>query len=124
VRLATFSVTIACVLSLACDSNPASDVKIVERPATNASPPMDTMPSPKSEVNVYVPGPRFSSEMCAVQPEKSKGPYKFVAKGPCAFEQTGNMSCRGSSDDYYASLLRQGPGDVTISVYLNVETGG
>lgn len=112
-KVASFAVIVACISSVACERDPASNVKIIARPtATAAAPIAPTFP----------PSPPFRSELCKVQPEAAKGPHRFVVEGPCAFEQTSNMACKGAVDDLYASLLRQGPGDVTISVYLNIET--
>lgn len=111
------------VSGLGCDRDPASDVKIIERPAVDASPKTTTVPTRKAEINLYVPGPPFRAELCKAEPEKSKGSNWFAVSGICAFQQTANVNCRAVSDDFYASLLRRGPGDVTISVYLNIETG-
>lgn len=112
-KLVILVVTAACISSVACERDPASNVKIIQRPtvAANAA----TTPT-------FPPPPPFRSEFCKVPPEATKGPHRFVVEGACAFEQTSNMACKGSLDDLYASLLRQGSGDVTISVYLNIET--
>lgn len=111
------------VSGLGCDRDPASDVKIIERPAVDASPKAMTVPSPKAEINLYVPGPPFRAELCNAEPEKSKGSNRFMVRGICGFQQTANVKCRAVADDFFASVVRKGPGDVTISVYLNVETG-
>ena len=113
-KLASLAVTAACISSIACERDPASNVKIIQRPTVAANAPTAT---------TFPPPPPFRSEYCKVPPEASKGSHKLVVTGPCAFEQTSNMACKGAFDDYYASMLRVVPGgDVTISIYLNIET--
>ena len=112
-KLVSFAVIVAFASSAACERDPASNVKIIARPTATATQPLPT---------TYPPTPPFRSELCKVPPEATKGTHRFVVEGPCAFVQTSNMACKGSLDDLYASLLRAGPGEVTVSVYLNIET--
>jgi hypothetical protein len=103
---------VLCMAVIGCDPDPAGEIKIISRPtgstdsASNAPPPVI---------------PPFRPELCTVQPEQTPGKTKFVANGPCAFHHEGNVKCRAALDDFHTVLLRQGPGDATVSIYLNIE---
>lgn len=130
-KFASFAAIVVCVAGLGCDRDPASDVKIIARPTADSTSvaradsisAATARPTSKAELNIYVPGPPFRSELCNVEPEKSKGSSTFVVRGPCPFNHRGDVKCTAVADDFYAAVLRQGPGDVTVSVYLNIETG-
>jgi hypothetical protein len=130
VKFAGFAAIVACVAGLACDPDPASEVKVIARPVATATPvaaadsgtSVNPVPVKKSELNVYVPGPAFRAEQCNVEPETSKGQSTFSVKGICAFEQQSDVKCSAVADDFYTALLRQGPGKSTVAIYMNIET--
>lgn len=114
-KFASFAAIVACVSGLACDRDPASEVRIVARPPA----------APGSVVAAsggFIAPPAFRPELCNVQPEKTKGSSTFVVRGPCAFNHGGDIKCTAVVDDFYTALLRQGLGDATVSVYFNIET--
>jgi len=116
-RFACFAALMVFALT-ACDDDPASKVKVIERPAGTvaARPDSDT-----SSIYKWKPAPEFRSEMCNVTPETEKGRTTFVANGPCSFRHHANVKCSAALDDFHAVMLRHGPNDATVAVYLNVE---
>ena len=111
-RFSLFAI-VACAICTACERDPASKVKIVARPVTQAGSALDT-------AKPFVTPP-FHTDLCNVQAEQPKGSSSFAFKGPCDFHQTGDVKCRAAIDDFYTMLVRQGPGGATVSVYVNVE---
>lgn len=105
-----------CASALACDRDPASDVKIIPRPTVAPG-------SVAFDSSGFIPPPAFRPELCNVQPEKAKGSSKWVVKGPCTFDHHADVKCSVAFDDFYTVLLRQGQGEATVAVYFNVETG-
>ncbi len=101
---------VACLALPACDRDPASNVKIIARPAAVS----DSAATP-----IMV---AFRPELCVLPPEDSVGKSTFVAKGPCSFRHEASLRCRRSIDDFYVAILRKAPGDATVAVYINVET--
>lgn len=114
-KFASFLVVVACGSALACDPDPASELKIIPRPAA-------TPGSVVSDSGGFVAPPAFSPELCNVLPETSKGSSTFVVKGPCTFDHGGDVKCSTAFDDFYTALLRKGPGDATVAIYFNIET--
>lgn len=112
---ARFFVILACASFVACERDPASNVKIIARPAASAGTNADT---------AYVPPPPFHPDLCKLQPEQAKGSSTLVFSGSCNFHHTSDVKCRATVDDFYTMLVRQGPESATTSVYLNVETYG
>ncbi|MFN2602336.1 MAG: hypothetical protein ABR582_06210 [Gemmatimonadaceae bacterium] len=108
--------TLACAGFFACERDPASNVKIIARPVAPAGSAADTAK--------FAPPPPFHADLCKLQPEQAKGSSKIVFSGPCNFSHSGDVKCRAALDDFYTMLVRQGPGNATTSVYLNVETFG
>lgn len=104
---------VACLATLACDPDPASKVRIIERPEGTPG-----FPTSASTAPVIPP---FRSELCAVEPEQVKGSTRFALNGPCSFQHTGDVKCRAALDDFHIAFLRKGPGDATVALYLNVE---
>jgi len=104
------------VAALACERDPASNVKIVARPTVAPG-------SAAFDSSGFVAPPAFRPELCNVQPEKTKGSSKWVVKGPCTFDHNADVKCSTAFDDFYTALLRHGPGDATVAVYFNIETG-
>ena len=121
-----------CIASLACERDPASNVKIIARPPAAPAPsavPGQEEPSQPLIVTGNLPvntaasaaeAPPFKPELCKLQPDTA-GSSTFRVKGPCAFQHSGNVKCRAVVDDFYTTLLRKGPGEATTAVYLNVE---
>jgi hypothetical protein len=103
----------------ACDKDPASKVRIIDRPP-RAVAIHDTAATPVP-VDPYKPPPPFKSDLCNVAPETTTGRTTFVANGPCSFKHTADVKCRAVADDFHTVILRQGPGEATVSVYLNIE---
>jgi hypothetical protein len=101
--------------TLACERDPASNVKIIDRPAGSAA--TDSAANARAQL----PPPPFSSELCNIQPETKTGRSTFAANGPCTFRHTGDVKCREALDDFHTMMLRQGPGEATVAVYLNIE---
>ncbi len=91
----------ACASFVACEKDPASNVKIISRPVA-AGTALDT---PK-----FAPPPPFHADLSF--------------SGPCSFRHTADVKCHAAVDDFYTMLVRHGPGNATTSVYLNVETFG
>jgi hypothetical protein len=104
---------LASAIVFACERDPASNVKIVARPATQAGSALDT-------AKPFVTPP-FRSDLCNVQAEQPKGSSSFVFNGPCDFHQIGYVKCRAAIDDFYTMVVRQGPAGATVSVYVNIE---
>jgi hypothetical protein len=98
---------IALAAAVACKPDPAKAVKIVSAP-----------PAPPAPIAVLPP---WQPGNCTLQPEKS-GSSTFVAEGPCAIRQTGDVKCRSLTDDMHVLFLRKAKGEATVSVYINVET--
>ena len=106
---------LVCLTLLGCDADPASKVKIIARPTLPpGSPPSAANPAAPA----FIP---FRPELCAVRPEPKAGSSRFVLEGPCAFRHQGNVRCRDVLDDFHTVFLRHGPGDATVSMYLNIE---
>ena len=102
---------LACTAALACERDPASNLKIVARPQGSSD----------SGAAKTFTQPPFNPALCVVQPEEQKGSTKFSANGPCSFHNEGDVKCRATVDDFYTMLLRQGPGNATVAIYLNIE---
>jgi hypothetical protein len=100
---------------IACDADPASQVKVISRPTAAAGHSTD------SAIYNFQPPPPFRPELCNVQPEKEHGQTTFVANGPCSFRHQANVKCRAALDDFHTVMLRYGPGEATVAVYLNIE---
>jgi hypothetical protein len=103
---------------IACDADPASKVKVIERPPRAVAIGHD---SASASIYNWTPPPPFKPELCNVQPEKEKGQTTFVANGPCSFRHQANVKCRAALDDFHTVMLRYGPGEATVAVYLNIE---
>jgi hypothetical protein len=98
---------VAVAALVACKPDPAKSVKIVDKGVGT--------PAPQAVL------PPWSDDNCKLQPEAKPGASTFVAKGKCAFTQTGNAKCRSLTDDMYAAFLRKASGEATVSVYINTE---
>ncbi len=117
-----FAVAISCCISFAaCERDPASKVKIIDRPAPPAVAIHDSTATP-NPADPFKPPPPFKSDLCNVAPEPATGHTTFVAEGPCSFKHTADVKCRAIADDFHSMLLRQGPNEATVSVYLNIES--
>jgi hypothetical protein len=116
VKIVSFLAGVTCFSALGCDRDPASDVRIIARPTAAAG-------SVTIDSSGWVAPPAFRPGLCTVQPEKSKGSSKFVARGPCTFDHGADVKCTAVYDDFYTALLRPGLGDATVAVYFNIETG-
>jgi len=97
-----------CALAVACERDPASNMKIVARPVTRADSAVDT-------AKAFVTPP-FRSEFCKVEPGQPKGSSKFAFNGPCEFQNTADVRCRAAVDDFYTMLVGEGHDSATISV--------
>lgn len=91
-----------------CDKDPASQVRIAARPNIAANP-----ATPK-----WTP---FRPELCNVAQSDTAGSSRFTVTGPCAFTHNADQKCRRTVDDFYVSILRNGPGVATVATYVNVE---
>lgn len=98
---------IALAALVACKPDPAKAVKIESAPPAP--------PAPEAKL------PPWKPDNCTLQPEK-KGSSSFVATGPCAIRQTGEVACRSLTDDMHVLFLRKAKGEATVAVYINVET--
>ncbi|HUQ20413.1 MAG TPA: hypothetical protein VM099_12440 [Gemmatimonadaceae bacterium] len=114
--------TLCCSAFVACDRDPASKVKIIDRPPAAVAVSSDSSATGANAQDAFKPPPPFQSTMCNVAPETAKGHTTFVAEGPCSFKHTADVKCRAVADDFHTVMLRQGPGEATVSVYLNVES--
>jgi hypothetical protein len=111
----SFVVAFIALLALACERDPASNVKIIARPTT---PPGSAAAANSQPLDAL---PEWRPEFCTLQPEEKSGSSKFSVAGKCAFNQTGNVKCRAAVDDYYVTVLRKAAGETTVSMYINVE---
>jgi hypothetical protein len=107
---------------VACERDPASKVKIIGRPPGGDVISLDTTGRTNNPSNAFKPPPPFKSELCNVAPETTTGHTTFVADGPCSFKHMADVKCRAIADDFHTIILRQGPGEATVSVYLNIES--
>lgn len=109
----SFAALAGVLVLLACDPDPASQVKI----DTAASP--QTMPNAAAAPAVVLAP--WKAENCDLVPEKSGGSDLRVT-GPCAFTHTADVKCRSLTDDMHVVALRKAKGLSTVSVYVNVES--
>jgi hypothetical protein len=100
---------------VACDRDPASDVKIVARPV--AVPGAAAVDTP-----TFTPRPPFTAELCAIQPETVPGKSKLAVTGPCTLTLTDNVKCDAELDDFYVVSLLHAKGEATVSMYVNIES--
>src|SRR4051812_12389690 len=99
---------VAVALASACKPDPAKSVKIVDA----------AVAPPAAQAGL----PPWNATNCTLKPETEKGSSTFVAEGPCAVRQQGNVVCRSALDDMHIMFMRQAKGESTVAWYINVET--
>src|SRR5258706_15446297 len=96
----------ACASFVACEKDPASNVKIISRPVAAGT----AGDKPK-----FAPPPPFHADLCKLQPEQANGSSKIAFSRPCSFRHTADVKCNAVVDDLYTMLVRHGPCNFTTS---------
>jgi hypothetical protein len=132
---------IVCLVTLACDKDPARAVKIAIQPpqATHPADSAPKLPTPapdpdlrrpidtivhRSTARGLVTSPRdaaWSPDGCPPPTEEGSGSDLLTVTGPCAFEHREPVGCESLADDFLMTMSRKGARGATVMVFINVE---
>jgi hypothetical protein len=109
---------VGCLLTAACDADPARSVKIASRPPATAT--TRSVAGPPGTVDPSQTG-EWRAQACPPPPEDSPGPSSLVATGPCAFEHHAAVGCEATADDFIIATTRPAARGATLVIFVNVE---